>query len=574
MGVRKKKRVPWGWIWTGVLVAGAGGYGVWYRQETLKNAAKLPQGVQVGRVERGDLSQKITASGVVAAQTGAKVNIGSQITGRIRSLPADVGAPVRAGQVVAELDAPDLQAQVEQQRQNVAVAEANLASADSRLRQAELNWQLSGEQSRAQISEADSALNAAGERLQSAEAAAKMQPAQTASEVARAEAALSTAQSQERQVRQTVNLQLAQSQNSIDEIRALVDNTARTLRRQETLLQQGFVARQEVDDTRTSYRQASARLKNAEASLNILKEKTAADLQAAKDQVLQAQATLEAARAGRLQDTMRAAEERGARAAVRQSEATLALRRSSRTETIIRKRAVEEARSSLAQARASLRQSRALLKYQEAQLDKTLIRSPINGTVLTISTQQGETIAAGFSAPTLITVADLRRLEVRAYVDEVDVGRVRIGLPAEVRVESYQGRVFRGRVAKIASASTVKDNVVTYETTIALENAAGLLRPDMTADVTLVLGTRPGVLLVPTEAVHREVRRTITYVLHREKQGKERVETREIRIGIDDGTHTEVTSGLREEEEVVLAGLPRLGVKAADAQDADRKKDK
>src|SRR5207248_9812294 len=143
---------------------------------------------------------------------------------------------------------------------------------------------------------------------------------------------------------------------------------------------------------------------------------------------------------------------------------------------VIRQRAVEE-------AAGALRLSRNQLRYQLAQLEKTVIRSPISGTVLSIAAQQGETVAAAFAAPTLIVVADLNRLEVKAYVDENDIGRLHVGLPAEVKVDSFPDRGFKGRVTKIASASTAKDNVVTYETTIALENPQGLLKPDMTASV-------------------------------------------------------------------------------------------
>jgi multidrug efflux pump subunit AcrA (membrane-fusion protein) len=81
------------------------------------------------------------------------------------------------------------------------------------------------------------------------------------------------------------------------------------------------------------------------------------------------------------------------------------------------------------------------------------------------------------------------------------------------------------------------------------------------------------VLLVPTEAVHREVSRTILYVLHREKAGADRVETREIRTGVSDGSHTQIVTGLKPGEEVVLAGLQRLGVNASDSQTAKGKKE-
>lgn len=568
---KKRKRVPWGWIWAGAAVAAGAGCGMWYHQITAAEAARLPAGVQTGTATRENIDQKITATGVAAAQTGAKVNIGSQITGRISRLPADVGTVVRAGQVVAVLDAPDLQAQVDQQQQSVSVSAANLRQVESRFVQAQLSAALSREQTVAQIDEARHALTGAEQHLRVTDAQRKLQPVQTTSDIAHAEATLSTVRSQERQVKQTVALQLTQAQTAIDDAREALANARLLLRRQRALLAQGYIAGQQVDDTRTLYLQASAHLKNAEASYTIVQEKTEADLAAARDRVTEAEAALNAARAGRLQDAMREADQRTAEEARKQAAATLALRNSNRTQDLIRRRAEEEARSAVEQARASFRQAEALLNYQKAQLDKAIIHSPIDGTVLSITAQQGETVAAGFSAPTLITVADLHRLEIRTYVDEVDIGKVHRGLPAEVRVEAYPNRVFHGHVTKMAAASTMKDNVVTYETTVAVTDAGGLLRPDMTASVTLILGRTPNVLSVPTEAVHRAVGRSVLYVLHRDRKGKERVEERTVRTGVQDTSRIEIADGVREQEEVILAGLQRLGVTAVDAQSSKGK---
>ena len=567
MAVRKRK-APWGWLVLVLLIAGgAGGYYM-YQQNNSKKAAELPKGVQIGTVTRGDLDQKVTATGVVAAQTGAKVNIGSRITGRVKSLPADVGAHVAQNQVVAILEVPDLEAQVEQQRRSVEVARASLAQAIPRLEQARLSVQLAKDQNQAQIDEADYAVRAARARLEGSESANKMQPSQTSAEIARTQAVLATAKTGEHQVKQTVAQQLLQAQTTIDEAQATVTFVERQRKRQEALLGQGFVSRQEVDDIRAQHQQAIARLKSAQANQRIVKEKTEADIQNARAQVTQAEAAVAAAVAATANNAIRESELRTSQETVRQAEASFALRKSNLTENQIRQKAYLESKAGVAQARAALKQAEALLQYQQAQLDLAVIRSPISGTVLTINTQQGETVAAGFSVQTLIAVADLNRLEVRAYVDETDVGRVRLGLPVEVRVQTYQDRVFHGHVSKIAAAATVKDNVVTYETTVAIDDAKGLLRPDMTADVTLILGRRPNVLLVPSEAVHQAVGRALIYVLHRDKKGKERAEMRDVTLGTNDGIHTEIRTVLKEREEVILAGLPRLGVEAIDSQTA------
>src|SRR5438046_2141874 len=308
---KKRKRIRWSLlIWVVVVAVGAS-YAVQRRLQSGRGTG-IPEGVQVAAAVRGAIQERITATGVVAAQTGAMVKIGSQITGRIRRLPADVGTQIQAGQVVAVLDSPDLQAQVDQQRHSVAAAEASLAQARSRLHQAIENSGFSKQQTDAQIAEADAALKAAAGKVESSAATAQLQPTQTATGITSAAAALSTAQSQQQQVEQTARQQILQAQSSVDDAQAAADNAQRTLARQEKLLAQGFIPAQNVDDSRASARQMVARLESAKANLDIVKEKTRADLLAARDQVSQAKANLASARASRLQDTMRAADLRTA----------------------------------------------------------------------------------------------------------------------------------------------------------------------------------------------------------------------------------------------------------------------
>ena len=194
MAVRRKRVSP---IWVVALIAllGGGGYYGWLQFGGGGKAEELPKGVQTGIAEVGGIDRRITASGVIAAQVGAKVNIGSQITGLISSLPTDVGGAVDKDQVVAVLDSPDLKARVEQQRHSVAVSRASLEEARSRLAQARLNATYSVEQTRAGIDEAQFSIKVASARLESAALSSRMQPVQSASSEARAQAVLSTSRS-------------------------------------------------------------------------------------------------------------------------------------------------------------------------------------------------------------------------------------------------------------------------------------------------------------------------------------------------------------------------------------------
>jgi HlyD family secretion protein len=538
---------PWlKWL---VALALLGGVSYGFQLYRLRRAAgELPPGVQVGKVERQTLEQKITATGVVAAQTGAQVKIGAQLSGRIKRLVADVGQVVKVNQPIAELDLPEVEAQMRQARDS-------LAQAESRYEQARLTAGLTKETTNSDVRLSQAALNAADARLNSARAAEEWQKEQTPSEVARAEAAERTARSSERQVKASVSLQINQAQASIDSEKANLENLRRQLARSQYLHQRGFVGTEVVDNLRTQVAQSNSRLDTTRANYDIVKEKTAADLQAASDAVEQAKANRRAAQAGQMQDRLREAESASAGHARTQAEAQLAIARSNLGQQKIRDQAVVE-------SLGAMRVARHQLSVQLAQLDKTTIRSPITGTVLSIAAQQGETVAAAFAAPTLIVVADLTRLEVKAYVDENDIGRVHANLPASITVDSYPDRRFHGHVTKIASASTIKDNVVTYETTIAIDrkelnNPQAPLKPDMTTAVEILLNRRADVLAVPSEAVKREGEQEVVYVL---PPGALRPAKRVVKTGLDTGSDVEIKHGLTTGERVVIAGLDKFGI--------------
>lgn len=119
------------------------------------------------------------------------------------------------------------------------------------------------------------------------------------------------------------------------------------------------------------------------------------------------------------------------------------------------------------------------------------IRSPITGTVASVSTQEGETVAASLAAPTFVTIIADHALELVAMVDETDIAAVRRGSPVSFTVDAYPARSFPGIVSSIAPTATIVSGVVNYEVTIAIRRDAGLLKPDMTANVAIDAARRP-----------------------------------------------------------------------------------
>jgi macrolide-specific efflux system membrane fusion protein len=224
-----------------------------------------------------------------------------------------------------------------------------------------------------------------------------------------------------------------------------------------------------------------------------------------------------------------------------------------REQSLAEERATTPAALSAAQraidtARARERESAAALAAARVQLGYTSIRAPIGGVIASVSTQEGETVAANFAAPTFVTIVDLARLEVWAYVDETDIGRIRVGQRAHFTVDTYPGDEFDGRVTAVRPGAEVRDNVVTYITLIEFDNPPDrLLRPEMTTTVNIVLEGRAGAASVPNGALRRDAGGT--YVLVRARGG---VERRSIKVGFRGTEHSEVLAGVGEGERVVL----------------------
>ena len=174
----------------------------------------------------------------------------------------------------------------------------------------------------------------------------------------------------------------------------------------------------------------------------------------------------------------------------------------SATELDSAKAAVERAVASEAAARASVSEARAALATTETNLSKASIRSPINGVVLSRSVDPGNAVAASLQAVTLFSVAeDLTQLKLDVAVDEADVGAVKVDQKATFTVSAFPARRYPATINRVAYGSTKTDNVVTYTTTLNVDNSDLSLRPGMTAAATIVAKEAKDVLLVPNTAL-------------------------------------------------------------------------
>jgi multidrug efflux pump subunit AcrA (membrane-fusion protein) len=216
------------------------------------------------------------------------------------------------------------------------------------------------------------------------------------------------------------------------------------------------------------------------------------------------------------------------------------------------KRLQQEYSKQLELAKSNIDQAKARIKNLEVNLSYTRIYSPINGIVSQVSTQEGETVVAGLSAPNLITLLDPNLLEIWIYVDETDIGKIKVGLPIEYTVDAYKDKVFKGTISAIYPQPEIKDNIVYYLATVKINpEDAKLLRPEMTTHVKVFSETKKNVLLVPNAAVKFEKGEYVVIV----PKEKSKVSI-PVKIGIRDEKNTEIISGLKENDIVLIEKKP------------------
>jgi HlyD family secretion protein len=164
--------------------------------------------------------------------------------------------------------------------------------------------------------------------------------------------------------------------------------------------------------------------------------------------------------------------------------------------------ALQSAEAQLKASEAQLEQAHAAVEQATVNLGHTVIRSPINGVVISRNVDVGQTVSASLSAPTLFTIAeDLSKMRVIASVDEADVGNLELGQPATFRVDAFPEDTFSGTVSQVRLAPIVVQNVVTYNALVDVDNSDLKLRPGMTANVTFEVARHKDVLRVPNAAL-------------------------------------------------------------------------
>jgi HlyD family secretion protein len=242
--------------------------------------------------------------------------------------------------------------------------------------------------------------------------------------------------------------------------------------------------------------------------------------------------------------------------------------------------------------KAQVGQAQAALNQASVDLANTIIRSPVDGIVISRNVDVGQTVAASLQAPTLFTIAnDLSKMEVHSNVDEADIGNIWVNQEVVFTVDAYPARRFRGKVSQVRNAPNVVQNVVTYDAVVGIDNKELLLKPGMTANVEFMVSQKKEVLRIPNMAIRfrppaerqeaEELMRQAGRAPGGARGGRAGVDRSrrprsadgrgagwvriyllkdqkpaqaQVRLGITDGSYTEVMEGeVQEGEQVILA---------------------
>ncbi|MBY6138504.1 efflux RND transporter periplasmic adaptor subunit [Leisingera daeponensis] len=406
---------------------------------SLRSESGSKTSYQTHSVEHGPLVEFVTATGTLDALV--KVDISSQVSGRIAEVKAGFNSRVYKGEPLAIIDREGFQARVEEAKAavEIALAAVNVQSATMERAAVEVE-------------------------------AAKLEKEVFQARIDQASADLSVARSR--------------------------------LARKESLRKNGTVAAADVEDYQGEVLRAEAQLREAEAQL------------AASSQRVEA-AKAEHARA----------------------------------------------KAELSGARANVPQRRAALRLALVELERTAIRSPIDGVVIDRTIDEGQTVAAALEAPKLFTIAEeLSRMVVHVSVDETDIGRIRTGQKAEFSVDAYPAKRFSGTVSEIRKSAKVLQNIVTYTVVLDTENPDDLLFPGMTALVDIAIRETEPVLKVPTSVLsYRPSLKELADsaggqpVLWR-LDGSGKPEAVEAGIGGQDASHTAILSNHLNEGDLIISG--------------------
>lgn len=542
MAVNKKALIAIGLV----VVAGGGFY--FTRMKSAKPA------ISVGRVvtaETGDVALIVSESGTL--EPVIKVDVKSRVAGRLSRFYVKPGDLVAAGQLLATVDPKEV-------AREVAGIAAQVRSARAGLEQTKENEGLISRQVAIAIERAKIGVQTAESQVADAE----VSKADAAVNLRDAELGVDTAEKRLAQTAAPTRPQeLAQAAAALKRAEDQLDDQKRLVERRKSLLAKGFISQQDVDTAETQVRLQESDIQSARQRVALLKEgPRKEDIDTAKLAVDAAKIRVEQANVRLKQAEIKLTQ---AKIGLRNSKVELQNQENNLGTVALRRRDIERSRADVAQIENRFAQ-------QSVQLTETRIVAPMAGEVTGKYLEEGELVAsatAGFAqGAAIVTIANLKQMQVRTNVNEVDVVKVNVGQPVEIRVDGVRDVTFHGVVASKApasltssqagatntAASATSNQVVRFEVKVRVTDGDARLRPGMTASVDILLDRKSKVTRIPTEAIRPDE----TVMIMTGTKEKPVLTPRKVTLGLRSDSVTEVISGLKPGEKVEV---PKIDAK-------------
>lgn len=485
--------------------------------------------VEAATAVRGDVRRALPLTGVLRAEKEVTVSV--PLPGRLVELSVSEGSRVTAGQQIARILSPELEAQVAQAR-------AGVDTARSRLSQAVQGTPLKSVERETQITQAEQNVAAARARLSQAEEGARMAVAEADADIQRAQAGVDAAKAQLASVQNSVRPeQVKQAEAQLEQAQVAYNAAKAGLKRAQFLYDRGGLPRARLEEAQAGCDAAKAQVDAAQQGVALAKAgATPEQVQMAKDQVRQADAGLAAAKAGSHRKEVSQHEVDAARTQVKQAEAALEAAKAARGEISVQRQDVAAARAGLAQAEAGL-------SAAQAQLAATNVRAPVSGVVSRTGATAGEAVMPGTP---LATIVSLSGVYFEAVVSARDRASLTPGLPARIEVAgAAKPVVVAGRVRDSLPVAEADNR--SFRVRISLEPSAATLTPGAFASGEVELYHAPQALLLPQEALVGQEDRW--YVL---RVDGDHVRRQEVTTGATQDGRIEIRSGLQGGERVVV----------------------
>ena len=451
-------------------------------------------------VRTGDFQKLISATGNLEALIDVEVK--ANVAGEIINLYVNDGDYVEKDQILLEIDREQY---LEEQKQ----AEADVGAAEAQLMQAKLNIILKTDELESARQQAEDNVKIARSNLRTTEAASQTQITSletdiqtTLNQLAQDNIALDQANIELNRA----NIRLAELETELESVKVERDNAESERNRNKELFEKKLVSKKSLEEAESRYANADSQYKTALKRLESQQQTVNSQEKtiATRDTAIANRKLTQKYQQMNLKELreMRNAEEEEKKLQLQIAETRLREIR----DTLDNEKAVTKQSEVSAQANLLRRQSS--LKNQEEQLEWTTIKAPMAGTVTLLEIEEGEIVTSGRSAfsqsPPLMTIADLSKMVVKTYINEVDMERLRMNQRASIKVDAYKDTPYEGRVAEISPSGEERDNIITFEVMVEVVGSPPELRPGMSADVDVITYEEKEVLMLPIDAVQEE----------------------------------------------------------------------